>query len=142
MRSLICLSALLLASCGGGPAPSSTTGGGVEAEVESAVRKHLSRRSDLDMSSMDLTIRQVEVAGDTAQATVGFEVKGKPEAAMAMQYSLAKQNGEWVVQAQPSGHGGMAPQNAPSQGLPPGHPPAGGGSQTQELPQGHPPVAQ
>jgi len=91
---------------------------------------------------MDMTIENVDVQGDAAVATVAFEVKAAPEAGMSMQYNLSKEGGEWVVQAKPSGHGGMAPQTAPSQGMPPNHPPAGGDQSGQDLPPGHPPVAQ
>ena len=147
MRLPIVLALVALVGCGGASAPTSpqaeaTPASDVEAQVEAAVRKHLARRSDLDMSAMDVTIQNVDVQGEAAVATVGFEVKGAPEAAMAMKYNLVKENGEWVVQANPSGHGGAPPQTAPSQALPPGHPPAEGGQSGQELPPGHPPVAQ
>ena len=147
--SILALAGLL--ACGGGTSPSSSpseasSSSDVESQVEAAVRKHLSRRSDLDMSAMEMTIQGVDVQGDAAVATVGFQVKGTPEAAMSMKYNLAKQNGEWVVQANPAGHGAAAPppspQPAPSQGLPPGHPPTTGEQPAQELPPGHPPVAQ
>ncbi|MEZ5363540.1 MAG: hypothetical protein R2748_14660 [Bryobacterales bacterium] len=114
----------------------------VNAQVDAAVRKHLSRRSDLDMTAMDMTVRDVQVAGDEADATVGFQVKGSPESAMSMQYHLIKQGGEWVVQPKPPADHGAAPPPA-QQGLPPGHPPSGGEAPpAQKLPPGHPPVAQ
>lgn len=126
-----------LLACGGSTAPSdppsqTAAASSVEEEVEAAVRKHLSTKSNLDMSAMDLIVQNVDVQGDTAVATVGFQVKGAPESAMSMKYNLAKENGEWVVQANPSGHGGV--------GTPPNPPPAG--QSGQELPPGHPPVAQ
>jgi hypothetical protein len=148
MRFPALLAIAVLVGCGGQSAPSGAAespapaASGVEAEVEAAVRKHLSRRSDLDMSAMDMSIENVDVQGDTAVATVGFEVKGNPQSGMSMQYNLAKENGEWVVQAKPAGHVGTTPQTAPSQGMPPNHPPAGGGQSGQELPPNHPPVAQ
>ena len=95
------------------------------------MRKHLARRSDLDMTAMDMTIERVDVQGDTADATVGFRVKNTPEAAMSMDYRLIKQAGEWTVQPNTAaGHG--APPSAPAPGPAP----------KQDLPPGHPPVAQ
>ena len=93
---------------------------------------------------MDMTVRDVQVAGDEADATVGFQVKGAPDSAMSMQYHLVKQAGEWVVQPKPAAdHGAAPPPPAQQQGLPPGHPPAGGQAPpAQKLPPGHPPVAQ
>jgi hypothetical protein len=114
----------------------------VNARVEAAIRKHLAKRSDLDMASMELTIDHVDVQGESAQATVGFRVKDTPEAAMSMNYQLVKEAGEWVVQPAAAGHGATPPPAAPGQGLPPGHPPAGGAQPPQPLPPGHPPVAQ
>jgi hypothetical protein len=112
----------------------------VNAQIEGAVRKHLSRRGDLDMSAMDMGIEAVEVNGDEADATVSFRVKGTPEAAMSMKYHLIRQAGAWVVQPNAAaGHGATPP---PPRGLPPGHPPAGGQQPAQPLPPGHPPVAQ
>ena len=131
MRLSILLALAAFIACGGDSAApgdattSAAPAASVESDVEAAVRKHLSRRSDLDMSAMDMTIQDVEVQGETAVATVGFEVKGTPESAMSMHYNLAKEAGEWVVQANQAGHGGAPPPAAPSQGLPPGHPPAG-----------------
>jgi hypothetical protein len=107
----------------------------VKAQVEAAVRKHLAKRSDLDMSAMELTIEQLEVQGETANAQVGFRVKDTPEAAMSMDYRLVKEAGEWV-------HGADPPPSGPGQGLPPGHPPTGESPSAQPLPPGHPPVAQ
>ena len=89
---------------------------------------------------MDMTVQDVQVTGDEAEATVGFQVKEAVEAAMSMQYHLVKQANEWVVQPQAPANHGAAP--APRQGLPPGHPPAGGQPPPQQLPPGHPPVAQ
>jgi hypothetical protein len=142
MRFLPLLPLALLLACGGATAPSGSSPSTVEADVEAAVRKHLSRRSDLDMTKMDMSVDQVDVQGDEADATVGFKVKGAPASAMSMSYHLVKEGGEWVVQATPAGHGAAPPPAAPGQSLPPGHPPAGGSQPPQQLPPNHPPVAQ
>ena len=144
---LAALTALAACNSGPGPAPApeaaaAAPAGDVEAQVEAAVRKHLSRRSDLDMGAMDMTIQKVDVQGETAEAVVGFQVKGQPEAAMSMNYRLVRENGEWVVQ--PNAGAAHAPEAQPGagQGLPPGHPPTSGAEPSQPLPPGHPPVAQ
>ena len=147
MRALTLLLLVALVACGEAPSTGSSvppdSGGDINAQVETAVRKHLARRSDLDMSKMDLSIQNVTVQGETAEATVGFQVKDAPEAAMSMKYHLVKEAGEWVVQPNAgAGHGAAPPQPVPGQGLPPGHPPAGGPQPAQPLPPGHPPVAQ
>jgi hypothetical protein len=143
MRFLATLVLLGLLACGGSEQPSpaaseAAPADDVNAEVEAAVRKHLTRRSDLDLAAMNLTIERVDVQGETAEARVGFQVKDTPEAAMSMDYRLVKTNGEWVVQPNAT-----PPAAAPAQpGLPPGHPPAGAEQPAQRLPPGHPPVAQ
>jgi hypothetical protein len=126
MRLLLAVCLLAFTACGESspPAPRAKppSAGDLNAQVEAAVRKHLSRRSDLDMSKMDLSIQNVSVEGETAEATVGFQVKGAPESAMSMNYRLVKEAGEWVVQPnEGAGHGAAPPQ--PAQPLPPGHPP-------------------
>src|SRR5690606_39195537 len=82
------------------PAPTldASANPGVEAQIEDAVRKHLSRRSDLDVTAMDMKIQKVDVEGESADAVVGFQVKDQPEAAMSMNYHLVRLGGEWVVQ--------------------------------------------
>jgi hypothetical protein len=137
-----------LAACGSGPEPTPTPeaaaapAGDVESQVEAAVRKHLSRRSDLDMNAMDMTIQKVDVQGETAEAVVGFQVRGQPGAAMSMNYRLVRQGGEWVVQPNAGAAHAPAPQPGAGQSLPPGHPPTSGAEPSQPLPPGHPPVAQ
>lgn len=144
-RFFVLLALAVLVACGETapsepPAAQSASDADVRAQVDAAVRKHLARRSDLDMSSMTMTVQDVQVAGDEADATVGFQVKGAPEAAMSMKYHLVRQSGEWVVQTNAgAGHDATSP---PAQGLPPGHPPAGEAPAPQQLPPGHPPVAQ
>jgi len=85
MRIPVLLALAALLGCGGSTAPSgapeasSAPASGVEAEVEAAVRKHLSQRTDLDMTAMDMTIENVDVQGDAAVAT-GEEGLRPPEA--------------------------------------------------------------
>lgn len=136
-RLLAALLAAGLWACSDSAPPSASRAAGPDAglrtEIETAVRRHLDRRSDLDMSAMDLTIDRVDVDGDSATAVVSFQVRGTPEAGMSMEYPLAREAGVWTVQAKPSGHG----EDAPRQVAPPA--PGGGGA---GLPPGHPPLPQ
>ncbi len=123
-----------LLACGGPPEDP-------KAGVQAAVESHLAQRTDLDMSAMDVSIDQVEVNGDSAEAQVSFRSKGNPDAAMNMTYALTRTDDGWKVEPKAgSGHGLPEQQTPPSMDLPPDHPPAEGGEAT--LPQNHPPVAQ
>ena len=135
MRVFLTLSLLFGLACGTAEDPN--------AEILAAVERHLSKRTDLEMSSMDLSVDRVEINGDQAEAEIGFTARGNTEAAMSMTYSLRKTADGWEVEPKPSaGHGMPAPQTPPAGTMPPNHPPTGGGEQPQPLPQGHPPIAQ
>lgn len=138
--ALVALSALPF-GCGGA--------NDVESELLAAVEKHLSKRTDLDMSAMELSIVRADVSGDRAEAEVDFRAKGAASSAMSMTYSLRRAADGWEVEPKsgPAGHGGMqqgAPPLMPPSGggMPPDHPPVQGGEQPQALPPGHPPVSQ
>lgn len=130
----VAIALLALVGCGGG------SSGGEEAAIEAAIDKHLSARTDLDFSSMEVKVKKITFQGDAAaEAVVSFQVGANPEAGMEMVYNLSRDGGEWRVLKSGGGHGGMPPAAPQGGALPPGHPPAGGG-EAQELPQGHPPV--
>jgi hypothetical protein len=109
---------------------------------------HLSKRSDLSISSMNVEITAVTFRGNEADATVAFAPKGVDAASgMTMRYTLEKKGNEWVVKTKAdSGMGGAAggmgghgapPASAapPSSGMPPDHPPIGsmgGGAGTKK----------
>ena len=101
--------------------------------IRAAIEKHLTERSNLNRSAMDVKIGQVSIEGNTAQAQVEFQAKGNAAAGFTMQmnYQLERQGDVWVVRssratgdnpAHPQG-GAMPPASAPSDSLPAGHPP-------------------
>jgi hypothetical protein len=101
--------------------------------IRASIEKHLSARSDLNLSAMDRDVKQISVNGDRATARVEFRLK-QGNASMQVQYVLERQGGEWTVtNSQPGGgqdpHSGMgspahAAPGAGSNSLPQGHPPA------------------
>jgi hypothetical protein len=97
---------------------------------------YLSKRTGLDLKSLDIDVTKVEFKNDQAKATVSFRPKGDTsiQGGMVMIYTLASKGGHWVVigRSDSQGHGfGGAPVEPDN--LPPGHPASG-------LPPGHPPV--
>jgi hypothetical protein len=111
--------------------------------IEEAVNRHLAKRSDLDFSSMGVTVSKVNlVDDDKADAVVQFQTGEGSGASIEMTYSLLRTDGTWNVEGPPKGVGvGQGSQVPPPTGgvMPPNHPPVGG-SQQQELPSGHPQV--
>jgi hypothetical protein len=103
--------------------------------IRQAVITHLSKRGDLTMSQMEVTVSNVTYKENEAEATIGFKPKGGGAASgMQMRYSLERKGGEWVVKGKAdsgaSPHGAMAPGAGqgmpPAAELPPDHPPMGG----------------
>lgn len=88
--------------------------------IEQAIRQHLSENKSINMSVMDMSMGQVSINGDQAQANAEFRLKtGGP--AMQMTYSLQRHAGGWIVlTAQPSGgqfaHPPMDKNHAPGPG--------------------------
>jgi hypothetical protein len=121
--------------------------------VRSGINQHLASLKTINLGAMDMTVTNVSVQGNSAQAQVEFRPKGAAPQSPAMQvaYSLEKQNGVWVVQntqaaggmMQPPGPGENPPANSasPSSGSMPNFREVvpGGGTQGA-LPPGHPPV--
>jgi len=121
--------------------------------IRSGINQHLASLKTLNLNAMDMNITSVSLQGNQAQAQVEFKPKtGVPQGAgMQVAYSLAKQNGLWVVQStQPVGgsiqHPGPGENPhmstaSPSSGSMPNFRdlvPGGGNSNT--LPPGHPPI--
>ena len=147
--SLLILALTALLACGGS-SPSDP-----RAAIEDAIDRHLARRSDLDTSSMKVTVGKIDYQGeDQARAMVSFQVGDNPDTSMDMAYDLLREGDVWEVQRNDgAGHGGgqvAPPPMSPGTGseLPSDHPPLdspsnGGQPQSQsqtELPAGHPPV--
>jgi hypothetical protein len=116
-----------------------------EAAVRQGVIDYLSKRSDLNLSSMQVDVTSVSFRQNEADATVSFHPRGAAGVSMPMRYTLERQGNRWVVKGRGRGLSGAAPHGmgqmmpggagAPSagtpggqggSGLPPGHPPIGG----------------
>ncbi len=103
--------------------------------VRQGVLDYLDQRKGqlaLDTSLMNVNIANVTFHNNEADATVAFEMKGKNETAMSMNYVLQRKGDKWVVKGRKESganrHGG--------QGLPGAIPGTSGGA----LPPGHPPT--
>lgn len=122
--------------------------------IRAGINQHLASLKTLNLDAMDMNVTNYSVQGNQAQAQVEFRPKGSGPQAAAMQisYTLAKQNGAWVVQnseavgvpmqhsspgenppgrsTSPSGSlpdfRNLVPNDDNSNSLPPGHPPVNG----------------
>lgn len=144
-RSISLLWTVLLLSLGGmacGSSEPTLTAAEERVLIEEAIDRHLAKRSDLDFSSMGVTVSQVNlVDDDKAEAVVQFQTGEGSAASIEMSYDLQRADGTWEVQGPPKGVGAGhdAQVAAPTGGaMPANHPPVGGTQ--QELPSGHPPV--
>jgi hypothetical protein len=117
--------------------------GNREMQNESAVRQgvldYLSRRSDLNLNSMQVDVTSVSFRQDEADAVVSFRPKGSGGSGMQMRYTLERKGNQWVVKGKGRAQTGQAPHGM-------GQMPGGAGQmpgampQGSELPPGHPPV--
>lgn len=111
--------------------------------VRQAVIDHLVKRADLNLSTMNIEVANVEYGkNNDAIATVSFAPKGETGGGMSMRYHLIQEGGRWVVQGKQDsggmGHGGG--MTSPHGGaMPPSEAPPSGGA--ADLPPGHPPVS-
>ena len=89
--------------------------------VRASIEKHLSGRSDLNMAAMDHEVKQVSIDRDQATAQVEFRLK-QGGAAMQLEYTLQRRNGEWtVLGSQPAGGQNAHPaMDQPPPNVPPG----------------------
>jgi hypothetical protein len=74
--------------------------------IRAGILQHLNGVGTLNMSAMDMDIRNVSISGNQAHAEVVFRPKtGAPSGAgMQVAYNLEKRDGAWVVQkSQPTG---------------------------------------
>jgi len=109
--------------------------------IRAAVQKHLAARGTLDLSAMEIDVKQVSIDRDHAIAQVEFRAK-QGGGSMQMAYTLDRQGDGWAVRAgTPSagniGHptSGEAPLPAASPSGPATAPPFALG----DLPASHPP---
>jgi hypothetical protein len=131
---------LVLAGCGRG---------GVENKeaVRQAVMDYLSKRTNLNMSSMNVDVTSVTFKGNEADATVAFSPKGGGAGSgMSLRYALERQGNRWVVKGRAGSGGHGAGGSMPMPGMQGGGqqmPGMQGGAQAPpsgEMPAGHPPV--
>jgi hypothetical protein len=121
--------------------------------IRSGINQHLASLKTLNLGAMDMSITNVSIQGNQAQAQVEFKPKtgGPPGAGMQVAYSLEKQNGLWVVQTtQPTGGSIQHPApgenphmnetSPPSSTMPNFHDLVPGGGSSNALPPGHPPI--
>ena len=105
-----------------------------EGAVRQGVLDYLSRRANLNVASMDVSVTSVVFRRDEADATVSFSAKGSNGAGgMTMHYILERKGGRWAVKGRadsgqnPHGGAGASPHGggaspSGSGALPPGHP--------------------
>jgi hypothetical protein len=94
---------------------------------------YLSKRANLNVAAMNLTVTSLVCRENEADVTVAFTAKGaNPGQPMSIPYALLRQNDHWVVKPKPESganpHGGGATGVQPGAALPPGHPPIRGGT--------------
>lgn len=122
----------------GGGAACKRGGACSEEAARQSVLDYLSKRANLNVAAMNVTVTSLVCRTNDADVTVAFTAKGSsPGQPMSIPYTLELQGGHWVVKPKPSTgmnpHGGAAPtgMRQPGAALPPGHPPVGGGTPKQ-----------
>ena len=101
--------------------------------VRQAVIDYLAKRSNLNMSAMNVDVTSVTFRSNEADAVVSITVRGAATGQpMSMRYTLERQGDHWAVKGKadaggsPHGAGAANPHGAaepPAAGtLPPGHP--------------------
>jgi hypothetical protein len=121
--------------------------------VRTGINQHLASLKTINLGAMDMNVTNISVNGNQAQAQVEFKPKtGAPQGAgMQVAYTLAKQNGAWVVQTTtPAGGSIQHPAPGENPHMDPAAPGSGsmpnfrdlvpGGGNPNALPPGHPPV--
>jgi hypothetical protein len=98
--------------------------------------QYFSTKIGLDLKTLDVDVTKVDFVNHEAHATVSFHEKNDPSVnrGMVMMYTLAPQNGHWVVKSRADSQGRGFGNTSADQDLPPGHP------SVQDLPPGHPSV--
>jgi hypothetical protein len=109
-----------------------------EPAIRAALQKYLASRTGLNLAAMDMTVKQISVTGNTAQARVEFKAKQSGEG-MEMTYNLERQGNDWVVKTSQNTSGMAHPlADAGTSGsggaLPAGHPPVTDPSKTSTPP--------
>ncbi len=101
--------------------------------VRQAVIDYLGKRSNLNMSAMNVDVTSVTFRSNEADAVVSITARGAASGQpMSMRYTLERQGDHWTVKGKadaggsPHGAGAASPHGGaeppPSGELPPGHP--------------------
>ena len=73
------------------------------AAIRAALQAHVSHQGNLNLAAMDMTVENISVNGDRAQAHVQFRLRDK-NVSMEMLYDLEQHAGSWIVtHSQPAG---------------------------------------
>ena len=105
-------------------------GGNQEEAVRQGVIDYLSKRANLNISAMNVTVSSVVFRQDEADAVVSFTAKGaNPGQPMSVRYVLERRGERWMVKnreekGNPHGAGMAPPPGAampPGAEMPPGH---------------------
>ncbi len=110
-------------------------------DIENAVERYLSGRTDLEFGRMTVRADRIRYSGDRAVATVSIIAGDDPQAAMQMLYELERVADGWRVVPPPDAgrpKGSLPAASEHDSGLPPGHPPLT--PRGDGLPPGHPPL--
>lgn len=114
----LCVLAVLFTGCSrkntadGASAPDSSSGMSAAPAndhdaVVAAIHKHLTSDSGVDMSVMEMTVNNVNINGDQAQASAEFHLKQGGQS-MNITYQLERRAGDWVVLSDTPGGGQFA----------------------------------
>lgn len=127
---------LLLAGCSRNASPAGEAGDDRQA-IQAALTKYLTERGTINVAALDMSIEDLKITGDRADAQVMFRTK-QGEGEMRLAYVLLRQNGTWVVQPPQRSETGMphagvaTPQGQTA--LPADHPPVSIPAQPQTPP--------
>lgn len=109
--------------------------------IRAAVQKHLAARGNLDLSAMEIDVKQVSIDRDHAIAQVEFRAK-QGGGSMQMAYVLDRQGDEWVVHGGTPSAGNIGHPTS-GENLPPPVSPSGPAAAPpfalSDLPASHPP---
>ena len=97
--------------------------------IAAALQKYLSGKGGINMSAMEIVVKDVKYQGNQVEAEVEFRAR-QGGGTMQKTYRLVRHGNDWVVQSS-SGHGTAPPQT--EEGMP---------AATGPFILGHPPVSQ
>jgi|SRR2546422_7933973 len=108
--------------------------------IRAAVQKHLAARGTLDLSAMEIDVKQVSIDRDHAIAQVEFRAK-QGGGSMQMAYTLDRQGDGWAVHAGTPSAGNIGHPTSGEAPLPaaPSGPATAPPFALGELPASHPP---